>query len=102
MKKEVAQELRKSAGIIASAHYGKEIRNAMSNSLETLASFIEEEELPSLFVLMLHAVKENKRVNAIRIETNFFIVNISFSTFYVLLLKVNIVQSLNFIKTLNV
>lgn len=46
MKKEVAQELRKSAGIIASAHYGKEIRNAMSNSLETLASFIEEEELP--------------------------------------------------------
>ena len=46
MKKEVAKELRKNAGIIASARYGKEIRNAMSNSLEALASFTDEEELP--------------------------------------------------------
>ena len=46
MKKEVAEELRKNAGIIASARYGQEIRNALSTSLEALASFIEEEELP--------------------------------------------------------
>lgn len=46
MKKEVAKELRKNAEIIASAHYGKVSRNAMSNSLEALASFIEAEEIP--------------------------------------------------------
>lgn len=46
MKIEIAKELRKSAGIVASVKSGQEIRDAISNSLEALATLIEEEEIP--------------------------------------------------------
>lgn len=46
MKIEIAKELRKNAGIVASMKSGQEIRNAISNSLEALAALIEEEEIP--------------------------------------------------------
>lgn len=46
MKIEIAKELRKNAGIVASMKSGQEIRNAISNSLEALAILIEEEEIP--------------------------------------------------------
>lgn len=46
MRIEIAKELRKNAGIVASEKDGKAIRNALSNSLEALSLIIEEEELP--------------------------------------------------------
>ena len=46
MKAEIAKELRKNAGSIATGRTGREIRNALSSSLEALATLVEEEELP--------------------------------------------------------
>ena len=46
MKDTVAKELRARAGIIASAKFGKDIRNAISSSLTDIASVLEEEEIP--------------------------------------------------------
>lgn len=46
MKDTIAEELRKQAGIVASAKFGKDIRNAISASLTDIASVLEEEEIP--------------------------------------------------------
>ena len=46
MKTAVAEELRKQAGIVASAKFGKDIRNAISASLTDIALVLEEEEIP--------------------------------------------------------
>ena len=40
------KEVRAQAGIIASAKFGKDIRNAISSSLTDIASVLEEEEIP--------------------------------------------------------
>ena len=57
MRIEIAKELRKNAGIVASVKSGQEIRNVLSNSLETLATLIEEEEIPIKKTVFSHYLR---------------------------------------------
>lgn len=57
MRIEIAKEIRKNVGIMASAKSGQEIRNAISNSLEALATLIEEEEIPIKKMIFSHYLR---------------------------------------------
>lgn len=57
VKKEIVKKLRENAGIIASSKYGRDVRNALCNSITDISLIIEEEELPVKKLVLRYYLK---------------------------------------------